>query len=280
MFFSIQTNGTLLTEKFVNACDIRNVGISLSLDGMQPVHDKHRKYKNGLGSYNDVIKGITILKNHPKIFEGIIGVIDPYSEPQSLFSFYESQHIDNIDLLLPDSTYLDPPAGRNDNPDLYKEWLISAFDSWFFNFQSIRFRTFESLLGGLLGRSTGSDSFGLGSLDYLTIETDGSYHTSDILKVAFENASYMGIDLQSSSIDNALCNDKISEYNMWLSKERLPQKCKKCPYGGICGGGSLPHRYSPENLFDNPTIYCEEMFALIRHAQIVMEKAINEETIS
>jgi uncharacterized protein len=45
----------------------------------------------------------------------------------------------------------------------------------------------------------------------------------------------------------------------------------------ICGGGSLPHRYSYENGFYNPTIYCQEMKDLILHAQDRLENEIQKE---
>ena len=278
MHYSLQTNGTLLTEEFVSECSKRNIGISLSIDGMKSVHDKHRKYKNGTGSYDDVLRGMELLKKYPNIFEGVIGVVDPVFDPDDVLSFFERYSIENVDLLLPDSTYLDLPIGREQNPNLYRDWLVSAFDSWFFRHQSLHFRTFEFLLGGLFGDNAELDAFGLGSLDYLTIETDGTYHTSDILKVAYENASYLGMDLTNNTIDEALASEKVKEYNRLLSLESLPEKCKICKYSDLCGGGSLPHRYSPENLFDNPTIYCNEMYALIEHASNVLEKAINDET--
>lgn len=278
MHYSLQTNGTLLTEEFVSECSKRDIGISISIDGMKSVHDKHRKYKNGIGSYDDVLRGMKFLKKYPNIFEGVIGVIDPAFDPDDILSFFESYSIENVDLLLPDSTYLDLPIGREQNPNLYRDWLISAFDSWFFRHQSLNFRTFEFLLRGLFGDNAELDAFGLGSLDYLTIETDGTYHTSDILKVAYENASYLGMNLTNNTIDEALASEKVKEYNRLLSFESLPEKCKVCKYSDLCGGGSLPHRYSPENLFDNPTIYCNEMYALIEHASNVLEKAINDET--
>lgn len=278
MHYSLQTNGTLLTEEFVSECSKRDIGISISIDGMKSVHDKHRKYKNGTESYDDVLRGMKFLKKYPNIFEGVIGVIDPAFDPDDILSFFESYSIENVDLLLPDSTYLDLPIGREQNPNLYRDWLISAFDSWFFRHQSLNFRTFEFLLRGLFGDNAELDAFGLGSLDYLTIETDGTYHTSDILKVAYENASYLGMNLTNNTIDEALASEKVKEYNRLLSYGSLPEKCKVCKYSDLCGGGSLPHRYSPENLFDNPTIYCNEMYALIEHASNVLEKAINDET--
>lgn len=74
-----------------------------------------------------------------------------------------------------------------------------------------------------------------------------------------------------------MADEKVRKYNELLSWKNLPNKCKKCIYSNICGGGSLPHRYSNESEFNNPTVYCGEMYALIQHAKDVMEKAINDE---
>lgn len=275
--YSMQTNGTLLTETFLNECEKRNIGISLSIDGHKCVHDKHRKYKNGKGSHDDVLNGIRLLKEHPSIFEGVIGVIDPCFEPEDVLQFFDDLGIENVDLLLPDSTYIDLPKGRAEQPDLYKNWLIRAFDAWFFNHQSLHLRTFEHILTGILGEGSALDSFGLGNLDYLTIETDGTYHTSDILKVSYENASAIGFGVDEGSIEQALSNEKVKQYNAMLSIEALPQKCKECVYSTLCGGGSLPHRYSEANGFNNPSIYCEEMYTLIHHAIEVFTQAIEAE---
>ena len=263
--YSIQTNGTLITETFLSECEKRNIGISLSIDGHKCVHDKHRRYKNGKSSYNDVLNGIRLLKGHPSIFEGVIGVVDPCFEPE------------NVDLLLPDSTYIDLPKGRAEQPDLYKNWLIRAFDAWFFNHQSLQLRTFEHILAGILGEGSALDAFGLGNLDYLTVETDGTYHTSDILKVAYENASAIGFSVDEGSIEQALSSEKVKQYNTLLSVGALPQKCKECTYSTLCGGGSLPHRYNETNGFNNPSVYCEEMYTLIHHAKEIFIHAIEAE---
>ena len=275
--YSMQTNGTLLTDSFLDACVAENIGVSLSIDGHAMLHNKHRKYKNGSDSHQDVVRGIELLKKHPSVFEGVIGVIDPFFEPEDVLSFFDKMEIENVDLLLPDSTYEDLPVGRSENPDLYKNWLVNAFNSWFFNHQSIHLRTFEHILTGVLGENSALDAFGLGSLDYLTIETDGTYHTSDILKVAFENASAIGFGVFDGSIEEALTHEKVSQYNELLKLETLPDKCKRCEYSHLCGGGSLPHRYDKSTGFNNPTIYCEEMYTLISHAIAVIQQTIAEE---
>lgn len=272
--FSLQTNGTLLNKTFISECAARNIGISVSLDGPEKLHNLRRRTKAGKGTFKKIIKNIDILKMYPEVFDGVIGVINPYSNPQELLSFYKDNELLTIDLLLPDSTYQDPPVGKETNRDIYKDWLIKAFDTWFNDFQDISFRTYELIIKSLLGEQTNIDTFGLGELDYLTIETDGSLHTTDILKISYNNASSIGLNLSNSSIRAALSSNVVKNYNDLLSYEKLPRKCKVCEFAKICGGGSLPHRFSKEMLFDNPSVYCYELFSLILHIKNKLDEMV------
>jgi uncharacterized protein len=275
--FSLQTNGTLLTDKFLKESDKRKIRISLSIDGPEDIHNKNRKMRNGAGSFSRVFSGIQKLQKYPHLFQGVIGVINPNTEPEELLAFYKAASLYNIDLLLPDANYERPPEYRDFSPNIYKNWLIKAFDVWFETYQDLSFRTYEHVLTRLLGVDVSSDFFGFGKLSYLTIEADGFYHTTDILKVAYENASAMGISLKNTTIEDAANHRKVEDYNNLLAKENLPQICKSCDVIDICGGGSLPHRYSEANGFDNPTIYCQEMRALITHAKQRLTDEIDKE---
>lgn len=275
--FSLQTNGTLLTDKLLEEFAKRNIRISLSIDGPKDIHNKNRKMASGAGSFRRVFSGIRKLQKYPHLFQGIIGVINPHTEPEEILAFYKKANFYDIDLLLPDANYERPPESRNLSPNIYKNWLIKAFDVWFDKYQDLSFRTFESVLKCLMGDDTSSDFFGYGKLSYLTIEADGTYHTTDILKVAYENASAMGISLKTSTIEDAVAHTRVEEYNNLLSFKNLPHICKSCVVKEICGGGSLPHRYSQANGFDNPTIYCQEMRALITHAKHRLTDEIDKE---
>ncbi len=62
VFFTITTNGTLLSEdKMKFFCDY-DVQIVISLDGMKEEHDKHRKFSNGQGSFDVIIKNVRKFK--------------------------------------------------------------------------------------------------------------------------------------------------------------------------------------------------------------------------
>ena len=264
--FSLQTNGTLITDSFAEACHKRGVQISVSIDGPKHVHDRRRHTADGAGSFDRVLEGIRILQAYPDLLCGVIGVIDPRVRAYEIFRFYSDAGLNDVDLLLPDATYDVPPPYRTDHADIYVEWLIDAFDTWFDQYQHLSFRTFESILRSHLGMETCSDTFGLGELTYLTVESDGSYHTSDILKAAYDGASKMGITLENATIAEAASHSCMAEYNRLLMMENLPDACRHCEFFDMCGGGSLPHRYSRLNGFNNPTVYCGEMKALFGHA--------------
>jgi uncharacterized protein len=65
----------------------------------------------------------------------------------------------------------------------------------------------------------------------------------------------------SDSLDDALGDDLPMTY--YYSSERLCAVCEACPVKEICAGGYLPHRFSRTNRFDNPSVYCDDLKALI-----------------
>jgi uncharacterized protein len=38
-----------------------------------------------------------------------------------------------------------------------------------------------------------------------------------------------------------------------------------------CGGGYLPHRYSSKNGYDNPSVYCDDLYSMFENMQSVLE---------
>ena len=55
---SIETNATLLKPSVVNVLFENHIGIGISIDGMQEVHDYQRHLISGKGSYGIVVKNL------------------------------------------------------------------------------------------------------------------------------------------------------------------------------------------------------------------------------
>lgn len=60
----IVTNGTLITPQIADFLHKHGFDVSVSLDGNQEAHNRFRKYRNGKGTYKDVIKGIELLRQY------------------------------------------------------------------------------------------------------------------------------------------------------------------------------------------------------------------------
>jgi len=58
----VVTNGTLLSPEIISMLDNHNVYLGISLDGPKQVHNRNRVYKDGSGTYDDVINGIKMLE--------------------------------------------------------------------------------------------------------------------------------------------------------------------------------------------------------------------------
>lgn len=281
----LQTNGVLLDKEAVALLASAEVGISLSLDGPPAVHDRHRIRAGGKATSSEVMKALGLLRSHPGLFRGVIAVIDADSDPKALVEWFAQQDIPALDFLLPDAHHARPPVGRRQDPDRYAGWLLSAFDVWFEHHPELPIRTFDAVVQAICGLPSTTDAFGLGDVNLLTIETDGSYHDLDVLKITTEGQSGLGLHTLTASIAEAAATEKIAAHRRLLTYEGLSPTCRACPEAGTCGGGSVPHRWDGKS-FDNPSVYCHEMLALFSHArsrlkeQLEIERAVRTKKAS
>lgn len=269
----LQTNGLLLDDLSVKVLANADIAVSLSLDGPRVVNDLHRIDHAGASTFTRTEQALRLLEDHRDTYAGVIAVIDPTVAPRTLLEFFAPRIPPRLDFLLPDANHDRPPIGRDGRPTLYRDWLIEAFDVWFDEFPHIPVRLFDSILAGLAGGDSGTDAFGLGDVSLLTIETDGSYHDLDVLKITRAGQSALGFNVVEHSIAEASDAPQIRMHRQLLKLEGLSATCRACTEVAVCGGGSVPHRFC-DGSFDYPTVYCGEMLALIRHARARLQEEI------
>jgi uncharacterized protein len=262
----LQTNGLLLTTETLEALAAADIAVSLSLDGPRTLNDRHRTSRRGRSSFDKAYAALQRLEKQPVIFSGVIAVIDPATSPRDLLEFFASHRVPKLDFLLPDAHHDRPPPGRTEDLECYIRWLIEAFDLWLDHYPDLRVRTFEALLDAVAGLPSGTDAFGLGDVSLLTIETDGSYHDLDVLKVVADGATKLTGSVRDTDIAHIAGSAAIAAHRARLRKEGLSAACQRCPVVDVCGGGSLPHRFGA-GTFDHPSVYCAELLALIQHVK-------------
>jgi uncharacterized protein len=269
----MQTNGLLLTREAIDQLSSADIGISLSLDGPKEANDLHRTSRRGRSSFEQTYRALRLLRSAPDVFAGVIAVIDPRTPPRHLLEFFNEQQVPRLDFLLPDAHHLRLPPGRLEHPDVYEKWLIEAFDLWFDEYSNLQVRTFEALLDAVAGMPSQTDAFGFGDVSLITVETDGTYHDLDVLKVVSQGATRLGGSVRDTPISDVAASPALAAHRALLKKVGLCASCRSCDVVDVCGGGSVPHRYGM-NGFNNQTVYCKEMRALIRHVQARITQSI------
>lgn len=89
--FDMTSNGVLFTESMVDYFAQHRIMVLLSVDGLEPTHNRYRVDKRGRGTFERVMKGLSLLKrvqpwigvkmtvmpqNAPYLFEDVLGLHD------------------------------------------------------------------------------------------------------------------------------------------------------------------------------------------------------------
>ncbi|MEU7632961.1 FxsB family cyclophane-forming radical SAM/SPASM peptide maturase [Nocardia sp. NPDC049220] len=281
----VQTNGVLIDEEFLRICDQWDVVIGVSIDGGRDAHDRHRKSRRGDGSFDDVARGVTQLRKHRnnRLFGGLLCTIDLANDPIQTYEELLAFRPPGVDFLLPHSNWQSPPPGKIEDQAAapYAEWLIPIFDHWYGAPElDTQIRLFDDIIRVLLGGEGRGISVGLTPIQVAIIETDGTLEQVDSLKSTFAGATRivtiadMGM---GDRLNHALWDPGIVARQ--IGSAALSDTCMSCSLRDICGGGDYVHRYRADTGFRNPSVYCSDLAALIRHIKARLEDDLDKVTI-
>ncbi len=261
----IHTNGVRLDKNFCDLFAEHGVKVGISIDGDRAANDRHRRYANGRSSYDPVIRAIGLLRTdrYRHLYAGLLCTIDIANDPIAVYESLVNLEPPRIDFLLPHATWDERPTRTAAEEDQYADWLIAIFDRWLADGRPTGIRTFESVLSALNGGPSLTEALGLTPATLVVIETDGSYEQVDSLKTAFDGAPATGLNVFADAVDAASDHPGIVARQQGLAG--LSQACQACPVVSSCGGGLYAHRYDTGSNFDNPSVYCRDLFKLITH---------------
>jgi uncharacterized protein len=263
----IHTNGVLLSEELCELFAEQGVKVGISLDGDRIANDRHRRYADGRSSYDKVIRAIGLLGS-PRfrdLYAGLLCTIDIANDPLVVYESLIGWRPPRIDFLLPHATWDHPPVRTLAAGSQYADWLIAIFDRWLADGRPVEIRTFDSIISTLRGGDSFTEALGLGPVRLVVIETDGSYEQVDSLKAAYDGAPETGLNVFDHPIDVVARHPGILARQQGIAA--LSATCQECLVVRSCGGGLYTHRHRARNGFDNPSVYCADLLALISHVQ-------------
>lgn len=281
----IETNAVLINDEIAKELYKRNFGIGVSIDGNKELHNKQRKFLNGDGSYDAVIKGIECLNKAG--YRGKLGAIcvitkKNYKEVKIIINhFAKNLHLKRIKFNLVRTN--DKSVALNERE--IKEFATSMFDTaieCLEEGQNIRISDIQDRISNIEYRANNSICISCGCMSgrkMISFNYKGDIFPCQMSD--FETEKIGNIRDKKDLIE--LINRTIETSELY--KEVKIEKCDKCPWWYYCKGGCKSNRvykYFFSKTVDkhecvyNRVIY-QKIVDLILEKPEILEKMKNKE---
>jgi len=242
----IQTNGTLITNKWCELFAENGFTVGISIDGPEVFHNSMRYFKQGVGSFKETLRGHSMLKNYG-INPEILCVVSSYNVyyPLDVYEFLKmlgAQYITFLPLVEKEESgnnavgsvsQVSVPAFE------FGLFLVAIFDEWVKNdIGVVKIQIFEEALRTAFNQNHSLCIFREKCGGVPVVERNGNFypcdhfvekdrHTGNINK---QNLDY----LLNHPVQKAFGNAKLNT---------LPQYCITCGVRKMCNGECPKNRF-------------------------------------
>jgi uncharacterized protein len=170
-----------------------------------------------------------------------------------------------------DGNYVNLPAGKNSFESVeYGKWIIKFIDIYLSDDKPIQIPFIDNLIKVIIGGNSSKEGISSESYGIIIIETDGEIRKNDTLRSSYNGADFF---INRPNVLNTPLHKVVmsSEFTEAMSlQSNLPIKCKECDIVNICGGGMPLYRWSKDNQYNNPSVYCEDHKLYINHLKRIL----------
>ena len=300
---AIQTNGTLLDEAWCEFLLANDFLVGLSIDGPRELHDAYRVDKQQRGTFDDVMRGLEMLRKHGVEFNTLTVVNRVNSrKPLEVYQFLKQagsgfiqfiplvERLPQTRLKVLDLDLAAPPVpGETDDGASpvtdwsvrahdYGEFLVRIFDQWVRrDVGRVFVQLFDVALGNWMGTGSSLCVFAEKCGTALAIEHNGDVFSCDHYvypKYNLGNVMNRSLgEMVGSEQQRRFGSDKL---------DTLPQYCRRCEVRFACNGECPKHRFARtpdgeeglnylcpayKRFFNHIDPYMRKMAALIKSRQ-------------
>jgi uncharacterized protein len=260
---SLQTNGTLFTAEWCQFLKKNNFMVGISLDGPKEIHDRYRRDRKGIGSFDQVMRGLKLLQEH-KVEYNVLACVarETAKSPLDVYRFFRAEGVEFIQFTpvverlsdartgLPGLRLAGPTAlGRKDRqgnvtpwsviPEEYGDFLIDIYEEWVRHDVGTAFvMNFEWVLNAWIGNLSPVCVHARTCGRAVVIEHNGDVFACDHCVYP----QYKLGNILSDTLPDMVAKSLRSGFG--VSKETaLPRWCKECEVLAACQGGCSKHRF-------------------------------------
>jgi uncharacterized protein len=261
---SLQTNGTLLDDRWCEFLAKNSFLVGLSLDGPEDVHDRYRHGADGQSSFKSVMNALALLKKHGIAFNVLASVTDyAAARPLQVYRFLKAAGVEFVQFIpiaereantgarqLGLRLAMPPSPATAGEPaevtpwsvggEAYGDFLLSIFAEWIRSDVGRMFvMNFEWTLGTWAGLPPGVCVFAPTCGRYLAMERTGEVYACDHYVYP---AWHLG-NIRSHEIADMLSSRGQVAFGD-AKQGALSRQCRQCPMLPACNGGCPKHRFA------------------------------------
>lgn len=248
---TLQTNGTRLDEDWGRFFKQHQFLIGLSVDGPQPLHDVYRVDKRGRGSFEQVMQGWNVLKQHQVDFNILCTVNAANGDhPLEVYRFFRDhlgaefiQFIPIVERVNSDGSTLiqagNQVTERSVKPEQFGQFLIGVFDEWVRrDVGKVFIQHFDAALANWVGVQPSVCVFSKTCGTALALEHNGDLYSCD----HFVEPDYKLGNIQETPMIEMIASEQQRQFGQ-AKFDTLPQYCRSCKVRFACNGGCPKNRF-------------------------------------
>jgi uncharacterized protein len=283
---SIQTNGTLISEQWSELFKVYEVGVGLSVDGPEFLHDRQRMNWGGRGSHRETMRGFTILQRYG-IVPGAICVLTRESlrYPEKLFAFFLEAgfrqiafNLEEVENAHPQSSLaVNTIAERMELIREYRSFISRLYELWRPHSRGMVIREFDNMFT-FFKRKLRDPAYSRRPLEttglgILTIQKNGNMTTFSPEFAGGTSREY-GNFIVGNVADDSL--ESILKHPVYLQMQNGVDegvhRCEQsCMYFALCGGGFTSNKY-----FENGNLETTETITCTLHRQTLASTLLDK----
>lgn len=258
---SLQTNGYLIDDEWVEFLRNNHFDVGLSIDGYKQLHDAQRRTAGGEKTFDRVYE------NGKKLIAAGINVDllctvtnEASKHPKEIYESLKSLNSGWIQFI-PIVNYDNGKASDDSvTPEGYGRFLCDIFDLWYPDRHEVNIQLFSETMLQMTGKPANvcylNEYCGLA----MAVEKDGNVYSCD----HFVRKDYLLGNIRESSMLDLVNSEKQLDFGR-AKKDKLAIKCQSCPYLRLCNGGCLKDRFLKQEKGHDLSYLCEGLRMYYEH---------------
>jgi uncharacterized protein len=239
----IQTNGTLLDDKWCNFLSEEGFVVGISIDGPGNLHNKYRRTRVDGTTFQKVIQGYELLMKHDIIPE-ILCVVNAENVkyPLIVYKFFKNlgaRYITFLPLVEHDPDSSNGVSGKSVRSSDFGYFLSSIFDEWVEkDIGKIKVQIFEEAARTAFNQEHTLCIFKLNCGGVPVVEHTGNFYSCD----HYVNSDHLLGNIRDHSLADFLESERQQIFGRAKSAS-LPGYCISCEVRSMCNGECPKNRF-------------------------------------